>query len=474
MFCERCGIGNDDDDAFCVGCGAALPPAPAPSVAPSPPIPSGVTAPIGSPTPLNSREQEPAHGVGPAWDEKVNDSSPDRMSTWRTPKMIVGGLLAVAALIFVASKVLGGGDASTSSSSNDLAIPTKQPEDRWTADIDEFAGAAGTSASVFAVSGYANADLISLDTATGEERWSVNLDGYLDSGDGDGASLYAIANDVLTATFDGENRTLTYWRGSDGEEVWNERLDVSDYITVEDNQIFLSDESSIEVLDAATGKSMNRIRHRDGVRYGLDDLSVRDNDSVQRYRWAGLASVGDPVEIDDDVTDFVFLGDRLLTANNGDLALLDKAGEEIWSDNAPFDSIYSMRAVDSSTLIISGDDEVAAFKTVDNGLEQLWDSEGYGFNLVGAGPKFVIVYTNDGSEIYNLATGERIMRSDGGITAGNNGLLSIEGDTVEAFSLDGKRMWSLDYDGAVELLDGQLLVSESSGSDGDAELTLYR
>jgi hypothetical protein len=236
--------------------------------------------------------------------------------------------------------------------------------------------------------------IAALSTSTGEVISSANYDVY--------SSVAAVGGDVIVATtaVDGSDATVGRYSvdALDDNPKWEADTDAVNFITVENNYIFVTMQDSGEVLHASDGKEADFGDDLDTASYYfIGNQLVREESTDRGYQIEGYGLDGDPTWKDTVDADMTWLSNGvILTADaNSDggfsgLMRIDPSnGSEQWDDtyDQDFDGVAGV--VGNSVILISGKD--AHILDLGNGQEKLRQRVGELNNFfLGDGQYYVV------------------------------------------------------------------------------------
>lgn len=411
----------------------------------------------------------------------VPHSGRKKVSTVAAVAILVAGGLGVYT-------VATSGDESEGVVTNDR-IPTTIKE-QWSVDLDGSGSPRLVGSSVFVVTSYVDDDevvLHSLNASDGEERWNVELRDALN-----GRVVGSSGSDVLIQWYDSEFDTyLTRLSSADGEEKWEVKLG-DKYVVEVAGEFFIAssdgDDSSgsffseLRSIDLSSGRLGSRVQADRGLRPVGNTLIGVDSGSVQLYDLPSLNPRGKEISIDDDVTVLTLVGGLLITAEDDTLKGVRADGAIAWTSDSTVGFLYTLEPA-GDKLLIGGEDGTALISVNGNGIEEVWDHDGF---VVGAFPAagVAVLYDHEDMLVVRLDDGTSLesidaeFQSDGTPwTIYSNGLTVEQYDddfehwTVEAFVLPSTdAVWELED--AFPIINSGRVISVAF-DDSEMTITLY-
>lgn len=401
------------------------------------------------------------------------------------------GIVAAVVLVLIggaAVYLVTNGDASKPAVASKQLLPAST-DAAWSVDFDGSASASSDGESVYVASVEdSDVTITALSAASGEERWAVDLKDATYA-----SARYATAAGVLVDSYDdtdSSNSTIRLLAAADGEELWSVDSDDA-YAWQQDGRIYLRSEiqddsggiAELQLIDMATGKKGKRVKADRTVTFAGERALVWDSDEVQIVDAQTLDDVGDAIGVDDATSAIALAGDRLLVAEDNEIAVLGLDGKELWSAESPVGYVYTM-TVQSGIVIIGGEDGVAAVTMATDSFEELWNEDGFVYDQ-GSAAGLVAITDDDELVFVDERSGETLANVDGvwdgdygPWTVYDNGVIvqSYDADyttrTDEAFALPtGDAMWELD-DTWLTIGDRWMIGNEQD--DNDVTISFYR
>lgn len=363
MNCAKCGTPSHPNDAFCGRCGAALPGLSM----------SGHDDGIATPSAATPSTSGLAAEAG---------SSPGRR--FEQARWVLFGTTVVAVVLIGAALLIvmraDGGDVTSTPSVESLPAPLLEtPREQWRVDFDldpvavEVVGDAVVALEQEVGS---NFELRALSLATGDERWSADIDFALEEDEPVSGDIYAVAGLLVADLSSGfanegfDSTRVVAFDLTSGEQEWSRDFDGA-YTRVVGDDLFVHEAgpNRLNRLDLTSGEPLWRAH-------------------LSRYEATGERIVG----LD---------GDQLVAIDSA-------SGDQRWSVEIDLDdasnsvSMFVSAGVVAVTPFSSSD--VTAYD-VDSGQE-LWHHRFGDFNRVRTAPGvFILIRNTDGIEVVEAADG---------------------------------------------------------------------
>lgn len=420
--CDSCGNAVEPDARFCGTCGTPV----------SDPVDlSSLPPPEGTPAP----EPTPTEMPPPAAGQTGSPGGPDS----RNLKLFALVITTAVVLLFLgvgvvvlndrgSLSIIGGGDSRIIGNLGTYplsGLPAEEPEEAWSEDLPGEVlldtGARGDTLYVLTADTAGEYDdlledltVTAYDTADGEERWDLDLDGD--------AGAVVMGDDLLLQGFPGfaawEDGVVTGIT-ADGEEAWSEGFrDDNVYASpLGGGRLLLQhsggEDSEMWILDTATGEelfeedgSLEGIEAgRHLVRPEVDEIALLDDSGDEV--WSERTDEGASVSMGDGL---VYLQDR------DELLALDAAtGEERWAVDIENEEYLAVRPIPGVGVLTSGTEGTEVF---DLRGEELWDShDGFAGQLVDRDGRLMFLRTEGEPgertevELLDAQTGDRLART---------------------------------------------------------------
>ena len=400
----------------------------------------------------------------------------------KRPVMIVAAV-AIALVgvggVYVATK----SDSSSSTAASAARSLPATAESQWSTDFDGYGSAQSDGTTVYVTeTDQSDVSVSALDARSGDERWNQRLS----------SATYAYVGVITTRgvvvrSSDDNSVSLALLDAKDGSEVWT--LNPRDAGLIENSGLtYLATSSGggeggggsfteLQLIDLATGKKGKRATADRSLTFSGNRVIAFNDKNVEILQASSLEMVGDAIKIDRDTTSVAVLDGRLIAAVGDRISAIAADGTELWVDDSPVNQVYGLH-VQNGKLFISGDKGVAAVAIGGDGLEELWNADGY-FYGGAAGSRLVAVDANKGElAMLDESTGVEACTIDGEFQSESgpwqvfdNGVLVSSYDsnssrlTTEAFSLpSGDSMWAID-DAYITVGKGWLVGVESNGDN---------
>ncbi|WP_435098640.1 PQQ-binding-like beta-propeller repeat protein [Halarchaeum sp. P4] len=357
----------------------------------------------------------------------------------RRDALRAGGATLVAALAGCSAPT---SDTTTPRTSTTASSGASVPGAAWTYTLDGEIGFGPAFAGGALYAGRGDGTLVSLDPATGEERWRASAGpGFFGGPGGTGATptvsdglVYAVAG--ARSGLLGEGFRVVALHADSGEEAWTYSLDGSRFLTllgVHDGSVYAATSNdhiqnegeTLYALDAANGDVRWTATVGDPMEWalgaggayvatfsGLRAVSLADGSE----RWSKQGGVADGVHVTGDTFVAGFEPEDMPS-----LAGLDpKSGEVRWA--GPNRRVPSYAAADG--VVYAGGEPAAAYDAA-TGEEQWTAESGWGGLVTGPPVGGRLFVRREGFlHAFDAATGERQWgihaEADGTLTAGSS------------------------------------------------------
>ena len=496
-FCDHCGTPTASATSGSAGSADEWAPS---AVQPAPPVPTFADAgvapggapvagpdagPVGPPPPSAFQPGPPAAPFDPAGPAGAGagagpvfvDQSASPSSSGGAGKKIAAVVAVVVVLALVGfglTRVLGGGDSS-SSSGQALSTAPDSIDEEWSQTVDGEAQNSAVDGDAVYVTSVDTTDVSvsALARADGDEVWNVTLDAS-----GSVAGIDGLVGDTLLVEACDAECVVTGVDVANGDERWDESLDGGS-VTVIDDHVFVVNDTTVALYDPANGDRLERV-DADNVQFGPDHVIVGDSGDVEVFD-LDLVSILGPESLDDDTDAVAFDGSRLIVATGDDLSFTDRDGDVVLETTVDVGLIDTIRPISNDNIILGSDEGVVSIDPVERDAVERWSTRLDLDQVADVDGGSVVITNSTGTyEVFDADSGDSRFASDLDDASFSfptrNALVvyrfSDTDSSTEVGAYDwktGDELWSDRFDGQLSVQDG---IAVEVGADGD--VIVYR